>query len=70
MENYVNQVQFKLDDFIKYLFTQSNITSALDNELESASNIQDWLYSSLREFFNSNEKTIRYGGYILYLRKL
>lgn len=69
-EIYTNQIQFKLNDFIKYLFTQLNITSALDNKLEHASNIKEWLNSSLRPFFNYHERTIKFGGYIWYLRKI
>jgi SAM-dependent methyltransferase len=68
-ENYTNQIQFKMNDFLKYLFTQSNITSALDKKLEAAENIKKWLSSSLSPFFNSQKKSIRFGGYIWYLKK-
>jgi SAM-dependent methyltransferase len=69
-ENYTNQIQFKRNDFIKYLFTQSNIASALENKSERPSNIQKWLDTSLKPFFNFYERSITFGGYIWYLRRL
>ncbi len=68
-ENYTNQVTFKLDSFIKYLFTQSNITAALNDGLETSPSIRQWLDASLRPFFGGLERTIRFGGYIWYLKK-
>ena len=63
-ENYTNKIQFEMNNFIKYLFTQSNITSALDKKLEEAGNVKKWLSSSLSPLFNSQEKSIKFGGYI------
>ncbi len=69
-ENYTNLVKFRLDNFIKYLFTQSNITAALNAEPETAPRIQEWLTSSLKPYFGDHERTIRFGGYIWYLKRI
>jgi SAM-dependent methyltransferase len=69
-ENYSNNVNFKLSDFINYLFTQSNITSILDRKPDQAENINKWLTSSLGSLFRSQEKTFKFGGNIWYLKRL
>lgn len=69
-ENYTNEVKFTLDSFIDYILTQSNITIALKNGTKDISSMRAWFASSLMPFFGSEEKTLRFGGYIWYLRKL
>jgi SAM-dependent methyltransferase len=67
-ENYTNEVQFTLESFINYIFTQSNITTALQNGAEDAECIQKWFVSSLSSFYQSQKRTLLFGGYIWYLR--
>lgn len=67
-ETYSNRVKFSRDRFIDYLFTQSEITVALENE--EAANIRDWLISSVEPFFESQERTLIFGGYIWYLKNV
>ena len=65
-ETYTNKVKFSHDRFIDYLFTQSEITVALDNE--EVDTIRGWLSSSLEPFFQSQERTLIFGGDIWYLK--
>lgn len=69
-EDYSNWVQFDLEDFIKYLFTQSNITAVLNDNSGQSTDIRKWLERSLVPHFSSNTRTIKFGGYIWYLKRL
>lgn len=69
-EDYTNPIQFDLNSFIKYLFTLSNITSVPEHEAGRAAHIQEWLNGALAPFFAFSRKTIIFGGYIWYLKKI
>ena len=65
-ENYTSKVKFSLKSYKKFMFTQSNITTALKERRITQSQIQDWFDSSLTPFFDGN-KNILFGGYIFFL---
>ena len=67
-ENYTNKVKFTLEKFIKYMFTQSNITTVLENQTEDCDHIKEWFASSLPHFFDGHERSLVFGGYIWYLK--
>jgi len=67
-ETYSNKVKFSLNRFLDYLFTQSEITVAIENQ--NSDSIRDCLSSSLEPFFESQERTLLFGGYIWYLKNI
>ena len=69
-ENYTNKVKFTLEKFIKYIFTQSNITTVLENQTEDYDHIKEWFASYLAPFFDGHERTLVFGGYIWYLKNV
>jgi ubiquinone/menaquinone biosynthesis C-methylase UbiE len=69
-EDYNGEAKFTLDSYIKYMFTQSNITTAINNKVETSESIKKWFASSLVPFFGAHEKTLKFGGYIWYLRNV
>ncbi|MCP4180852.1 MAG: class I SAM-dependent methyltransferase [bacterium] len=69
-ETYTNKVKFTLDNFIKYLFSQSNIVTLLNNQKKDRESIRKWFISSLISIFGSGEKRLIFGGYIWYLKIL
>jgi SAM-dependent methyltransferase len=67
-ETYTNNVAFSIDGFMDYLFTQSEITVALENK--KSEQIRNWLARSLTPFFQSQKRTLLFGGYIWYLKNV
>ena len=68
-EDYTNDVRFAMDGFVDYLFTQSNIAVALASGKKERC-IRAALRRSLAPFFQEQEKTLKFGGYIWYLRRV
>jgi hypothetical protein len=69
-EEYTNSVRFNLHRFIEYLFTQSNLTATLRTPGTTPASVRDWLEATLTEVFGEGEQSLRFGGYIWYLRRL
>lgn len=65
-ENYTSKVKFTLEKYIRYMFTQSNITVALKKQEETCDQIKEWFTSTLSQFFQNDEKNLLFGGYIWY----
>lgn len=68
-DDYASKFEFSLESYKKYIFTQSNITTALKEQRATSTQIEEWLDSSLAPFFDGN-KNILFGGYIWYFEKL
>ena len=68
-EDYTNEVRFTMDGFVDYLITQSNIAVALASGKKERC-IRVAVKTSLAPFFQEEEKTLKFGGYIWYLRKV
>jgi predicted TPR repeat methyltransferase len=66
-EKYTSKAKFSLESYKRYMFTQSNITTALKDQRETRVQIEAWFDSSLVPFFDGNEN-ILFGGYIWYLK--
>ena len=69
-EKFKNPVEFTKDQLILYFTTQSNITSAVENNVSGYEDIAKWLSNELKPFFDSGQKrTINYGNWIKNLQK-
>ena len=69
-ETYENIIVFSMEKLISYLLTQSNITVTLKNGIISKEELIAWLERSLSSFFDSKEKSLLFGGYIWYIKRL
>ncbi len=67
-EIFKSKAEFSLESYKRYMFTQSNITTALKYQRETRDQIEEWFSSSLEPFFDGNESVL-FGGYIWYLKK-
>lgn len=67
-EDCTSKVKFTSENYIKYMFTQSNITTALNKQEEGHNEIRKWFSSYIDPFFGASEKTLIFGGYIWYLK--
>lgn len=66
-----NPITYTLDELILYLTTQSNITATVEQGIMSYDEVETWLHQELSQFFNGTEiRTINYGNWIKYLKKL
>ena len=68
-EDYRSTVKFTLEAYIRYMMTQSNITTALNTHKETRDHITAWFASALSPFFQNTEKSLVFGGYIWYFTK-
>ena len=66
LENYQNEISYNLTEFINYLFTQSNVTTALRSA--NAKQLRDELTNSLKPFFKNKQQTLIYTGYIWHIK--
>ena len=68
-EDYTNEVRFTMDGYVDYLLTQSNVAVAMASG-KKESCMRAALRTSLAPFFQEQEKTLKFGGYIWYLWKV
>lgn len=69
-DTFKNNVNFSLEQLILYFTTQSNITSYIDKNQKSYTEIENWLKIQLKPFFkNQKEQTLFFGNWIKYLQK-
>ncbi len=68
-DDYTNDVRFTMAGYVDYLLTQSNVAVALASG-KKESCMRSALRTSLAPFFQEQEKTLKFGGYIWYLRKV
>ena len=69
-EEYSNKINFDLDSFIRYLFTQSNITNEINKNEGAYKDIESWLFDELNPIFKCQSKEVLFGGYVWYVRFL
>jgi ubiquinone/menaquinone biosynthesis C-methylase UbiE len=70
-EEFTNPVSFTKDELILYFTTQSNITSITDSGQMTYNEIEKWLHHELTQFYSTdNRRTINFGNWIKYLRKI
>jgi len=69
-EDYVNDVEFSLEELVSYLTTQSNIIAAVEGGSETIESVIAWLAQFLAPLFPDKRATFEFGGRIWYLRKL
>ena len=68
-EDYRSTVKFTLEAYIRYMMTQSNITTTLKTQKETHDQITAWFASALSPFFQNTEKSLVFGGYVWYFTK-
>lgn len=70
-EQFNNTISFNENELILYFTTQSNIISAVENNLVTYEEIEEWLGNELSKFFQNDRKKeiIYFGNWIKYLRK-
>ena len=69
-EIYTNEVLFSAEELARYLMTQSNVTTAVEDGAESLESVREWLVESVAPMFESPRGTFRFGGAIDYLQAL
>lgn len=70
-EKFKNEIELTREQLILYFTTQSNIASAVENNLSGYDEIENWLNKELTPFFgNQQRRKINYGNWIKYLQKI
>lgn len=52
-----------------HLTMQSNITAQVEQGMITYNEAEAWLYHQLNPFFSTEKRTIRFGGWMKYLKK-
>lgn len=68
-EEYRTTVKFSLQSYIRFMLTQSNITTALKNKSEMRDQINAWFAAAAAPFFENGKKSLVFGGYVWYFNK-
>jgi SAM-dependent methyltransferase len=68
--DYVLDWAFSLDSYVDFLMTQSNVTDFVEGHGKPADTLRKWLRLELAPLFDGEERHLRFGGYIWYLRRL
>lgn len=68
-DQFKNEVELTKEELIVYFTTQSNITSAVENNLATYAEVEHWLDQELSPFFANTTRKINYGNWIKYLQK-
>ena len=63
------QYLFKLEDFIKFMMIQSNVSVKIEGEGQNEEDIKRWFEDSLREVFCLQSRELLFDGYIWYIYK-
>ncbi len=64
-----HDIEFNIDQLVLYLTTQSNITAQVERGIMTYNEAEAWLYNQLSPFFSTEKRTIRFGGWVKYLKK-
>lgn len=67
-ELYELNITFRLDDYIGFSMTQSNVTAAVEHRGEPEDGVRAWLSETLEPCFAGAERSIGFGGYIAMLQ--
>ena len=67
-ETYENSLSMSKEEFVDFMLTQSNVISAVDMGSESLPEAREWMSQSLGPVFPEGEATLRFEGYVWYLR--
>jgi ubiquinone/menaquinone biosynthesis C-methylase UbiE len=68
--SYNNEVEFSVDELVRYLTTQTNVIAAVEQGGEDLNHAHSWLVESVRPFFSKPRCTFQFGGSIDYLQKI
>lgn len=60
---------FNIEDFIKFMMIQSNVSTKIDVEGQNEEEIKGWFKNSLQHIFDSKERTLLFEGYSWYLNR-
>jgi SAM-dependent methyltransferase len=63
-EDYTNELQWSLDQYIEFMLTQSNIIAAVDMGGQSLAEARDWMRSTLSALLTVTPITFVFGGYV------
>ncbi len=69
-EKYENAVSMNRIQLALYLSTQSNMIAAIESGNETVEDALQWLTAELETLFRSEQETMRFGGWVLFLRKV
>ncbi|WP_343605336.1 methyltransferase domain-containing protein [Fluviicola sp.] len=69
-ESFQQVFEFSLDQLVLYFTTQSNITAQVEQDQLSYEDAEQWLYQELEPFFQGENRSMFFGGWIKYLRKV
>lgn len=67
-ENFSNQVEMFLEEWICYLSTQSNMIAAIESGRERAEEALEWLHNELDPIFTAEKEVFNFVGNITYLK--
>jgi|TARA_B100001971_G_scaffold213836_1_gene248494 SAM-dependent methyltransferase len=68
-QNYASDVGFTIEELSNYLSTQTNMIDAIESGRISTQKASKWLKGQLARLFVRERETLRFGGWIIYLRK-
>ena len=70
-EIFTNGVSFNKNDLLLYFTSQSNIISAVENNINTYDEVEKWLKKELTPFFNNDDKTeiVHFSNWIKYIKK-
>lgn len=60
---------FNMEDFIKFMMLQSNVSIKIEGEGQNEKEIKTWFEDSLRNIFDSQEKVLFFDGYSWLLKR-
>ena len=63
------EYSFDIENFIKFMMIQSNVSVKIEREGQSEEEIKIWFENSLREVFHSQNQELLFDGYIWYIYK-
>jgi SAM-dependent methyltransferase len=63
-EDYTNELQWPLDQYVEFMLTQSNIIAAVDMGGQPLAEARDWMYSTLSARMSEPSTTFVFGGYV------
>lgn len=63
-EDYTNEIQWSLDQYVNFMLTQSNLIAAVDMGGHSLSEAREWMMTTLSPLIPDPPATFVFGGYV------
>jgi hypothetical protein len=70
LDNEARQHGLTFDGYVNFLMTRSSATDFIERRGRPAATLRKWLREGTGTLFDGEERLLRFGGYIWYLRPL